>query len=201
MNGLKRARAMKVEIVNTVSVLQPPDKMTSKRPRLEEDPESKLIKVLRDDEKKTWRDIADTLNEGRRARREAANFTGTTVYSCYVRSTVQPASPVNEIGFNSKDYIHLRHPGADASMVSKVGKKRVKDYENAKELTINMRNLIKNDDGTAPAELETAEKSEKLMQAVAKVERNFWILVADEMERATTRLYEPDALARRFHTI
>jgi hypothetical protein len=39
------------------------------------------------------------------------------------------------------------------------------------------------------------------MEAVAKVERNFWKIVADEMERATTKLYEPDELASRYHAI
>jgi hypothetical protein len=39
------------------------------------------------------------------------------------------------------------------------------------------------------------------MEAVAKVERNFWVFVADEMERSTTKLYPPQALAGRYHSI
>jgi hypothetical protein len=39
------------------------------------------------------------------------------------------------------------------------------------------------------------------MEAVAKIERNFWKLVADEMERATTKLYDPNTLASRYHAI
>jgi hypothetical protein len=39
------------------------------------------------------------------------------------------------------------------------------------------------------------------VEAVAKVERNFWKFVADEMERATTKLYAPDELASRYHSI
>jgi hypothetical protein len=39
------------------------------------------------------------------------------------------------------------------------------------------------------------------MKAVAKCERNFWKYVADEMERATTKMYDPEELASRFHAI
>lgn len=61
-----------------------------------------------------------------------------------------------------------------------------------------MRKLVSEDDF---GDLETAEKTDQLMDAVAKVERNFWTLVADEMERATTKLYPAARLADRYHEI
>ncbi|KAF1850490.1 uncharacterized protein K460DRAFT_272058 [Cucurbitaria berberidis CBS 394.84] len=203
MEGLERARAIKVEIENNISVLQPQDKKTSKRRFVQEDPENQLIKTLRTDQHKTWNEIAEYLNKERRNVGEAADFTDVAVYSRFVRNTPPIAATVGEIGFDPKDYMHLRYPnqnmyGDKTGMISKAGKKRVKNYDNATELKANMRQQVTPDEH---GDLETAEKTEQLMDAVAKVERNFWILVADEMERATTRLYQPDELASRYHAI
>jgi hypothetical protein len=99
--------------------------------------------------------------------------------------------------------MHLRHPnqytaGEGTGIISKAGKKRVKNYDNAKELEANVRKQVSED---GQEDLKTSEKTELLMEAVAKVERNFWVLVADEMERSTTKLYPPQALASRYHSI
>jgi hypothetical protein len=203
MNDLKRARDIKETIKDNIAVLQPVGKTTGGRRQVKEDLENQLIKNLRQEENMNWCDIADLLNEERRQRGEAASFTEAAVYSRFVRNAPRIATAVGEIGFDPKDYMHLRHPnqystaqGTETS--SKVGKKRVKNYENAKELEANMRKEIKEDE---LEELETVERTEQLMDAVAKVERNFWILVADEMERATTKLYPPNALANRYHSV
>jgi hypothetical protein len=203
MDGLERARAIKMEVKDNIAVLQPPEEATSRR-QVEEDPENQLIKSLRQDQDMKWSDIAEFLNQERRQRGEAASFTEAAVYSRFVRNAPRVVTVVDEIGFDPKDYMHLRHPnqfngGSDGTgLISKAGKKRIKNYDNAKELEANMRRLIKQDDH---AELETAETTEQLMEAVAKVERNFWVLVADEMERMTTKLYPPNALASRYHAI
>jgi hypothetical protein len=203
MDGLKRARAIKVEVKDNIAMLQPPKETTSHR-EAEEDPEDQLIKSLRQDQNMKWNDIAEFLNEERRQRGEAASLTEAAVYSRFVRNLTHVATAVGEIGFDPKDYMHLRHPnqfngGSEGTgLISKAGKKRIKNYDNAKELEANMRKQIKQDEH---AELEMAEKTEQLMEAVAKVERNFWILVADEMERTTTKLYPPTALASRYHAI
>lgn len=203
MDGLKRARAIKAHIKDNIAVLQPYEKSTT-RHQVEEDPENQLIKTLRQDQNMKWNDIANFLNQERRQHGEAASFTEAAMYSRFVRNAPRIATAVGEIGFDPKDYMHLRHPNQfngtsdGTEPISKAGKKRIKNYDNAKELEANMRKQIKQDDN---AELETAEKADQLMEAVAKVERNFWILVADEMERTTTKLYAPDALASRYHAI
>jgi hypothetical protein len=203
MDGLKRARAIKANIKDNIAVLEPHGGTSSGRRQVEEDPENQLIKTLRQDQNMKWTDIANFLNQERRQRGEAANLTEAAVYSRFVRNAPRIATAIGEIGFDPKDYIHLRHPNQYSTAqgtgaIGKVGKKRVKNYDNAKELEANMRKQIKEDEHT---NLETAEKAEQLMDAVAKVERNFWILVADEMERATTKLYAPNALASRYHAI
>jgi hypothetical protein len=202
MDALNHARAIKADIKDNIAVLQPLDKITLVRPDIANDPENQLINTLRDEQAMTWKDIANFLNQERRNRNEEGTFTESSVYSRYVLSKTRTATSVGEIGFNSKDYKHLRNPeqfgggGAGTGEVSKAGKKRVKNYDNAKELEANMRKLITEDEN-----LKTPERTEQLVQAVAKVERNFWILVADEMERSTTKLYSPDALAGRYHAI
>jgi hypothetical protein len=203
MDGLKRARAIKAEIKNNIPVLQSPDKATGPKRNVEEDPENDLIKTLRDEQNMKWTDIANFLNQERRNRGEPAIWTSNAVYCRFVISAPRVAVPISEIGFDPKDYKHLHNPGQFSTTEgtgapSKVGKKRIKNFDNAKELEANMRKQVKPDEHV---ELETAEKTEQLMQAVAKVERNFWVLVADEMERATTKMYPPSALASRYHAI
>jgi len=36
---------------------------------------------------------------------------------------------------------------------------------------------------------------------VAKCERNFWKYVADELERATAKMYDAEKLSERYHAI
>jgi hypothetical protein len=204
MDGHKRARAIKSEIENNISVLMSQDKKTSTRRNDKEDPENIIIKTLRQEQKLTWNEIANYLNQERLNKGEAATFTDAAVYSRFVRNAPRIATSVGEIGFDPKDYMHLRHPNQYTQAegtggISKAGKKRVKNYDNATELKANIRQLVAaevQDDG-----LEDAEKTEQLMEAVAKCERNFWKYVADEMERATTKMYDPEVLASCYHAI
>ncbi|KAF2127495.1 hypothetical protein P153DRAFT_368132 [Dothidotthia symphoricarpi CBS 119687] len=200
MSGPKRARNTKTKVDDNDAISPQVPKHNSNR-HLEEDPEAQTIKTLRDDQHMKFHDIVSHLNQARLARGEAATWTEPAVYSRLVRSTPRLATATHEIGFDPKDYMHLRHPNLytddnGTGTTSKAGKKRVKNYDNAMELRVNLR--AKLDD---QAELETAEKSEQLLLAVAKVERNFWVLVADEMERATTKLYAPEVLRGRYRDI
>lgn len=199
MEGLKRARDIKDQIEMNISLLQPRKDITSKRPEPEADPDEQLIKELRYEQNMSWAEIAERLNEERRERGEAATFTSTSVYSRFVRLSTTTATPIGEIGFHGKDYEHLVQASLSANATPNAkGKKRVKNFDNPKELDANMRHEVK---GKEKEDLETPERSEQLMQAVAKVERNSWLLVADEMERSTTKLYSPAALADRYHAI
>jgi hypothetical protein len=203
MDNFKRARAIKAEIQNNISALIPQDKKATSRRNVQEDPENIIIKALRTEQNMSWKDIADFLNEERHSKGEAATFTESAVYGRFVQVAYPIATSVGEIGFHPKDYMHLRNPsqyinGNSTSAISKAGKKRVKNYDNAAELKANVRQRASPEEHE---ELETAEKTEQLMQAVAVIERNFWSLVADEMERATTKLYEPGELASRYHSI
>lgn len=203
MDELERVRVMKREIENNVSVLVPENEKTWTRRHCNEDAENALIQSLRLEKKLKWGEIADYLNRKRQDAGEAASLTEAKLYSRFVLHTTRTAVPVGEVGFSAKDYMHLRHPeqfveGGRQFPVSKAGKKRIKDYEHGRELRANMRQPVGEE---AQGDLQTVEKTEQLVEAVAKVERNFWKLVADEMERATTKLYKPEELASRYHAI
>lgn len=111
---------------------------------------------------------------------------------------------LGEIGFDPKDYMHLRNPkqylAANTNLGSSIPQKRAREETDCeKGIKDNTRKRSKLADDCA--ELETTEKTELLMQAVATVERNFWIFVADELERMTTKLYDPRAIESRYHAI
>jgi hypothetical protein len=203
VDGLERARTTKRDLKTDISVLLPQDQKNSICRDSRKDAESTMIKSLRLDKKVKWGKIVDYLNQSRRDKGQAATFTKTKIYGRFVRHTTRTAVPMGEIGFDAKDYVHLREPSRYSEdgrevEIGKVGKKRIRNYENASELKTNMRLPVGVD---ARADLTGGERTEQLMEAVAKVERNFWKLVADEMERATTKLYRPEDLASRYHDI
>jgi hypothetical protein len=204
MNGLNRAQAIKAEIKNNISILMPQHDKTSTRRNVEEDSENVVIKTLRQEQKLAWSEIASYLNQERFNKGEAATFTDAAVYSRFVRNAPRIAISVSEVGFDPKDYMHLRHPNQytqaqGTGAISKAGKKRVKNYDNATELKANVRQMVRTE--VHENSLETAEMTGQLMDAVAKCERNFWKYVADELERATTKMYDADQLASRYHAI
>lgn len=200
MDGLERARAIKRNVEKNVSVLQPQDKKKTAPHIPQEDPENVLIIAMRDDQKKKWGVIVNTLNDARHERGEAADFDDKKVYCRYIKAKARIVMPAREIGFEASDYQFLCDPhqlgGSGGS--SRNGKKRIKNFLNPTELKANLRQVM---DPEASGDLQTPEKTEQLLRAVERVERNFWVLVADEMERATTYLYDPDMLAERYHAI
>ena len=203
MDELDRARALKADIEKSITILESPVKKTSVKDNDDEHLENKLIQELRHNQQMSWADTASRLNQKRRKRSEAVNLTETAVYSRFVRSSPVVVTPIREIGFDSRDYIHLRHPNQHTQAegtgtTSRAGKKRVKNYDNATELRDNVRSKVSADEHK---ELESVKRTEQLMEAVARVERNFWVFVADEMERATTKMYQPEELARRYHAV
>lgn len=203
MDGLKRARDVKAGIEDNASILKHQDEKAAFRRHAQNDPESELIKVLRQDKHMKWKDITEFLNQECWKRGEAANFTDEAVYSRFVRNTPIIATAVSEIGFDPRDYVHLRHLNQNAradgiGTIGKAGKKRVKHYNNATELKPNMRKPL---DSHENCDLDTIETTEQLMNAVAKVERNIWIIVADELERMTTKMYQPNELSSRYHAV
>lgn len=192
---------MKAQISSNLTTYQLQDPKQPTKHHTEDDREKQVIQTLRQDQHMKFASIANLLNHERRQRGEPAEWTEPAVYSCFVRNVPKIPTAVCEIGFDPRDYMHLRNPsqsaGADGGgTVSKAGRKRVRNYENATELKGNVRVKLEHD-----GELEMGVRSEQLVLAVARVERNFWVLVAEEMERVTTRLYEPEVLASWYHSI
>ncbi|KAL6703398.1 hypothetical protein ACN47E_009740 [Coniothyrium glycines] len=203
MDSLKHARAMKADMESIIPSPRPQDETNTTRRKFSDDPEVALIKELRRNQQMSWGEIVKHLNEERIKMGGPPSLTAQLVYSKYAYSTPCIATAVDEIGFKPKDYMHLRQPVHDDSTVglasiSKAGKKRVKNYDDATELKSNVRQVLDAEDGDS---LDGPVQCEQLVEAVAKVQRNFWVLVADEMERATTKLYDPDTLAKQYYSI
>lgn len=156
-------------------------------------------------------------------------MTEDAVYSRFILSSAATATPAREIGFEPRDYAHLRNAGSGREGSSKAGKKRIKDFQNATELSANIRKpvLLADADGAhvqsrvdeqgkgkGKNSEEKRRKGERdeivrvdenlvevLMRAVAKVDRNFWVFVADEVEREGGKYIEPKELEKVFHEI
>lgn len=234
---LKRARELKASALQNISVLQPGLATSLSARATPHTFEDTLIKTLRA-EGKPWADITACLNERRVRNQEAPTWTEDAVYSRFILNASVTAAPAKEVGFEPRDYAFLRSAGNGRDGSSKAGKKRVKDFHNATELSANVRKPVKlqgegDDDASGQphdAKGKTKNKArskskgkgkdeerrkgeqeeivkmdegvaEILMMAVAKVERNFWVFVADEVERESGKYIEPKKLEKVFHGI
>ena len=235
ISAFKRARELKASALQNISILQPAPSSSNKSPTSATF-EDTLITALRG-ERKPWADITAHLNERRTSNKEAPTWTEAGVYSRFILHNSATATPAREIGFEPRDYAYLKNAGSGSEGTSKAGKKRVKDFQNATELSANIRKPAKVEgDGDGGAEMVGVEEKGKgkgrarskgkgkeedrrkgeseeevvkmdatmvevLMRAVAKVERNFWVFVADEVERVGGKYVEPRDLEKVFHGI
>ncbi|KAF1993416.1 hypothetical protein P154DRAFT_503484 [Amniculicola lignicola CBS 123094] len=212
---LARARAIKATLTKSqttstdgiISVLQSTAaKPSFRKKRVEDDPENHIIKSLREAGFE-WGSIANILNSERVKRGEEPTFTQPAVYSRFVRNAPKIAAAAGEVGFDPKDFMHIRHPhhysGFEASgTVKRMGVKDGGDRAARMHLGQSHNNVRKKAKLSPDTEeLETADLSEMLAKAVERVQRNIWAFVADEMERATGKLYEPRALESRFRAL
>lgn len=234
-----RARELKESALHNVAILQPAP-VSSSEPQAPTTEEDTLITTLRA-EGKLWGDIATRLNEKRISDQKPASWTEAAVYSRFILHASSAATPAREIGFEPRDYAHLKNAGSGRDGTSKAGKKRVKDFQNATELSANIRKplvLAGSDEvqygakssekgkgkakGKTKANVKVKGKKdeerrkgeseeevvqmdermvEALMRAVAKVERNFWVIVADEVEREAGKYIAPKQLEQAFHKV
>ncbi|KAF2713176.1 hypothetical protein K504DRAFT_132750 [Pleomassaria siparia CBS 279.74] len=216
-DGLLRARQLKATLPSNLGGGFPPK---NPKRRVEDDPENQLIKTLRQTHQMEWTAIANHLNEERLKRGEPPTMTQPSVYSRFVRNAPRIAAANGEVGFDPKDYMYLRHPhhypntalmgggdsvsatsgavGGPGGLNMGASRKRGRgDME--KELVGNIRK--KSVLAEECAELEKADKTELLVQAVDTIDRNFWIFVADELERTTGKLYDTKVLCARYAAI
>jgi hypothetical protein len=198
--GLARAIAMKHELETNA----PTKKKAGRRGRVESDPENILIKDLRVKYHMSWDSIAEHLNKRRLERGEPQTYTMPAVYSRFIRNAPRIAKANGEVGFDPKDYMYLRHPHTyphlnNTGYISAPRRGRGlvgADGGMPRELQGNVRKRS----GLAQEaqEMETTEKTEMLIDAVAVINRNFWTFVADEMERSSGKLYDPRVLESRY---
>jgi hypothetical protein len=226
-DSLHAARLLKASLTTGI----PTHSGTRKsKKRVEDDPENALIKTLRQHHNMEWSAIANFLNEERLKRGEPANMTHPAVYSRFVRNAPRIAAKEGEVGFDPKDYMHLRHPMqyVDRESVAGVGKSEAVDgaeskkrSRSASEKSVEIEEQEEEEVGHEVAfsselqrnvrkksklveectELQSIDKTTKLVEAVATIHRNFWVMVADELERTTGTLYDPKVVAARYASL
>jgi hypothetical protein len=135
VDTFKRARELKATTLQNASILQSTSSPPLSQPA-SLSTEDALITRLRSSGA-PWSEIVTALNTQRGSNSSASPWTKSGAYSRFVLSTSHPAIPAREVGFEPSDYAHLRNAGGrDAG---KAGKKRVKDFQNATELSANIR--------------------------------------------------------------
>lgn len=229
-DNLKCARELKASALQNVAILQASPTTSAKHPT-SQSYEDIFITTFRN-EGKSWETVTAVLNERRVMNNEAPTWTEDAVYSRFVLNASATAAPTREVGFEPRDYAHLRNAGSGREGTSKAGKKRVKDFQNATELSANIRKPVqlegwgnveaqivkvkskgkarikskgKDEERRKGEEDEIVKMDERLvevlMRAVAKVERNFWVFVADEVERDGGKYIQPKELEKVFHDV
>lgn len=206
--NLQRARAMKSELLQTSRVFQVANKKPRRKP-VEEDHENILIKEFRTKHHMGWGAIAEYLNQERLKRGEAAKLTDAAVYSRFARNAKRVAAARGEVGFDPQDYMHMRHLNNHPTETVVTARKRGrgefeadnKDKEEVipKEVKGNVRKRNKLVEECQ--ELERPERLAMLAEAVEVVERNFWVFVADELERTTGKLYDEKVIESCYKTL
>ncbi|PSN71496.1 hypothetical protein BS50DRAFT_486621 [Corynespora cassiicola Philippines] len=202
MDSLRRARATKADIESNLAILKPTKKASSGRKRVEDDEENHLIKKMRQEDHMEWGAIATYLNDERERRSEPATMTAAAVYSRFVRNGPRIAIANGEIGFDPQDYMHLRHPnrylsGKPVAANARPNKRGREEQAGQIKGNIRPKGNYKED----MAELSSVDKTELLLDAVSDIEKHFWAMVADQLEKSSGKLYDPMAIQARYHQI
>ncbi|KAF2658174.1 hypothetical protein K491DRAFT_593447 [Lophiostoma macrostomum CBS 122681] len=187
----KRARTTKSPLE---TVLGTSKKTAGPRKRVEDDPENIEIMRLRCENRMTWLAIANHLNAQRALHGLPNTLTEPAVYSRFVRNSPRIAIANGEVGFDPKDFMHLRHPHYYPNQRLETGG----HASIPKDIKNNYRPRMGKIDENAALkeceELQSRERTEMLLRAAGRVEREFWGYVADELERECGTLYHAKVL-------
>ncbi|KAF2472978.1 uncharacterized protein BDR25DRAFT_366204 [Lindgomyces ingoldianus] len=210
-----RARNIKVELESNSFFLKRVKPRAIRR-KVEDDPENRLIVKLRTVDKMGWGDIANWLNNERVKRGEPATMTQPAVYSRFVRNGPKIAATMGDLGFDSKDHMHLRNPrkyptaeGDNGIFDSSSPTPSHDSYETQTPPTTakSKKRRISRELERAPKksklaqdcqELEATDMTLHLWEAVAEVDANKWNFVSDVLERMTGKLIDPLACESMF---
>ncbi|KAF1949025.1 hypothetical protein CC80DRAFT_485141 [Byssothecium circinans] len=215
LDKLKACRTRKAKHGNTAIPNLQLKPHSTRRKHVEDDPDNQLIHHMRVQYHKSWGTITKALNGKCLKAGEAERWTEAAVYGRFVRNGERIAGALGEIGFNPRDYMHLkgelqRAPeafshnvsggkatGSGLTLGSGAGRLRVRN-EGDMEDRANWHVAMK---GNVREELNTVEMSEEVVKAVEITAGHFWTEVADQLHRQTGRLYEPRAVESRYRAI
>lgn len=171
--------------------------------RAEDDPINVMIKDLRCRAKLPWDKISQKLDEYLIENGdEPQELSVASVYSRFKRNAGRVAKAQNELDFDHKDWIHLRHPHHYPNTDEYVTVGREPELRNGGVPALLRRNIRMTSRTQQDIdELKSAELSAALVQAVDRINDNFYKFVADDMERTTGKLYTLHALEQRHKEI
>lgn len=133
-----------------------------------------------------------------------------------VLRTVSEMNPGSSTSLTHPKDMHLRYPqNHPAAMLPGAinnpsgyqygaggGRKRVRDEEHAaKDLADNIRQPVSDSLTEQTDMLRQAAMTEHMMEAVATAKKDFWNVVANELEKTTGKLFDKKVLESRFHEI
>ncbi|ORY18535.1 hypothetical protein BCR34DRAFT_444355, partial [Clohesyomyces aquaticus] len=175
--------------------------------KVEDDPENRLIMKLRIVDNLPWGRIAEIVNKERRENGEEGKgeMTHPGVYGRFVRNAPKIARKDGLVGFRVEDYMqkHMKTAGEGgvglnaAPMTTIPNRRKRKETETPKAHRSAKKAKLVYD----CKELETRNMLQLLVQAHDTVKDTFWTFVGHEMERLSGKVFEPEALEKRFHQL
>ncbi|KAF2742111.1 hypothetical protein M011DRAFT_481989 [Sporormia fimetaria CBS 119925] len=174
----------------------------NKRPRVEDNPLNYLVKTLRQHQGMSWDQICAIVNDQRPPGSDI--FTPAAAYSRFVRNAPILARASGEVGFDPKDYMHLRHPHhyPTAGFLGNADSRLTQHMKrNPHGLPKEMRGNVRSNKVDDESELESEVRQGMLKQAFQIAADNFWTVVADHMEKASGVLFTPEVLQRKYTEI
>jgi hypothetical protein len=196
-----RARTTKFRITQNSATKRNPKKKTGGRKPIEQDPINIMIKDLKCKGNMSWEEISAAIDNQLINQGEAPlELSVPAIYGRFTRNAPRIAKALGEVGFNPKDFLYMRHPhyyptANQYVTASKRGGKAAHDGGIPPLLKGNVRVPAANQKDLE--ELQSAEMTDALRSAVDIVNDNFYMFVADEMERITGKFYDLKALEAR----
>jgi hypothetical protein len=165
---ISKAHMMKAQLGPSVNI---PLVATRKRILPEHDPENYEIKRLRCEEKMSWGEIAQNMNDLRVATGKAPTFTEAAVYGRFVRNGPRIAQVTGE-EFSPKDYVNVRKPRNTGVQQSLAGSNNF-----------------------------TPLQDEYLVEAYAEAQAAFWATVAEGLYNRSGKQYSMAECATRYNQL
>jgi hypothetical protein len=169
-------------------------------------PEKDLINIMIYDFKVkdniSWEEISGAIDNALIKKGLAPKrLSQAAIYGRWTRNAPKIAKAKGDVGFNKQDWLYMHRPQAFVNGAQYYTAPTSGLLDEAIPATIRNNVRIPATSEQDIEELETLDMTEALENAVDIVNKNFFIFVADEMERRTGKLYSAEALEARYEKL